>query len=310
LELTHGGIQLASTALAQLALANASYGHIQKISLKTATFVNLQFSGVPLPPTSSIQIESNHEEVNIVASETKFRFIRRRIFWEPSGAYEYPRTSVPLLDLMVTGDHCVDMALISADQPAIGALSFSAAVASISETFNLIDGCAPQYSIWTRRLLRQVHVLGQMAHGDRVNSRSYERRPGIVVATAPRDPLFLGDVIVHETSHQHFFLLQRVTRLTTEKAAGLKFMSALNGQWRDMDRILVAYHAVANMIIYHVAVSKSGVIDSRLAQTRLNYLKSVCREYLTTIAANSSVLSVDGLAFWEPGSSQIQDLCA
>jgi hypothetical protein len=310
LELSLGGAPLASTALAQLALANACYGCNQDTSLGTATFVSLQFSGVPLPPTSSIRIVSAPDEVTIIIGDLEFRFVRRGTFWASDDASDYIRVPAPTVDLMVTGDHCVDMALISSDQPVIGPAIFSDAVSSICTTFDLIDRGASQYSLWVRRLLRQVHALGQMTRGDRVNSRSYERRPGIVVATAPRNPIFLGDVIVHETSHQHFFLLQRVTRLTTENASGLKFMSALNGKWRDMDRILVAYHAVANMLIYHAAIAKSGLIDPTVAKDRFEYLKSVGRDYLTTIAKNSSLLSADGLAFWEPGAAQIHELCA
>jgi HEXXH motif-containing protein len=82
--------------------------------------------------------------------------------------------------------------------------------------------------------------------------------PGVVAVSFPIDVVSLAESLVHETAHQYYFLMNCAAVLTDPGHEQL-YSSPLRHTARPLDRILLAYHAVANIIcLYQLLVSRDA----------------------------------------------------
>jgi HEXXH motif-containing protein len=73
----------------------------------------------------------------------------------------------------------------------------------------------------------------------------------------------IAELLVHECSHQHFYLLRRLGSMHDEADATL-YYSPVRDMGRPLLYILLAYHAVANMLLFHRAALAAGAPDAGL----------------------------------------------
>lgn len=102
---------------------------------------------------------------------------------------------------------------------------------------------------WVERCTRLL-TLTASEHGDRLSSRSTALRPGNVAMAAPGNPLHLAELLVHEASHQHFHLGALLGRYVRPEAADQRIYSALNGRYRPLERVALAFHAIGNIYLF------------------------------------------------------------
>ncbi|GAA0901630.1 hypothetical protein GCM10009552_04540 [Rothia nasimurium] len=129
-----------------------------------------------------------------------------------------------------------------------GRVSPSAIAAQVDEALAIMRSADPCYTRWIRPLFRGIATTPLLADGMR-QSGSYIDHPGVFNFGFPSAPEGLGEGIVHEMSHQYLMLLSAVSPLVNDNH-GEVYYSSLKRRKRSLDRVLLAFHACANMSLY------------------------------------------------------------
>jgi HEXXH motif-containing protein len=307
-QLTHQKGALVDNSLAQLALYNARLGKVQDLRVKAARGSYLMVAGVTIGSAGSIEVRSNENEIEVSSENINLEFEKVESYWECTSHPGVWRKRALGTNVVVTGGNCLDPELVYAVDPPGDTNGFEIAIRNIEEAVSLILACVPEYGPWCERVLRHVHVIGKTRE-DASFSRSAASRPGYVVASAPMPVVLQAEMLVHESTHQYYFLLELLTRVPTNPEAKEKFFSPLVGRERPIERLLVAYHAVANMLMFHDALLRNYPEHADLARERLGVLKPAGAHLLGTISQNAHLLTADANAFWQPSQSLIEGLC-
>lgn len=290
-----GGRQIESS-LAQLALCNARLGAEFNLSFSTSRGSYFLFAGCPIPTANEISIDCGAGRVSVAAADFELKFALQDGAWICTNHDLARKPSRALPGMIVTGGNCLDPEMIFFSDPATDPAEFDMAARNIDAALELICRHAPDYERWCADVLRQIHAVGQTA--EQTLSRSAVSRPGSVVATAPLDDILQAEMLVHECTHQYFFMLSLVTGLVTEEAKGLYFYSPLIRRERSIDRLLMAYHAAANMVAFHHTLAVAGV-GSAVPIERLKTLVPACAELRTTLLENRHLLQPLAAEFFE-----------
>lgn len=122
----------------------------------------------------------------------------------------------------------------------------------------LIATYAPLYDDWVQRAVRQI-VLLEPEPG-LVLSGSYQYRYGLIHASASASAMSLAEILVHEASHQYYYMLSRLGPVDdgTDTAT---YFSPFVGRERPLDRILLAYHACGNILLFYQLCQAAGAPD-------------------------------------------------
>ena len=107
-----------------------------------------------------------------------------------------------------------------------------------------IARAAPAYLPWVTQAVNTI--VPCRAKPDTLSSGSSARMPGVVRVTEDRRPEALLEMLVHEASHQYFYLAGLVG-VVSDPADRRLFFSPVKQSGRTIDRILLAYHAFANV---------------------------------------------------------------
>lgn len=310
LELIRQPMDLSTTALAQLALCNARLGHAQDLTLTITPCVGLIFAGIPLARADSLRLVSDDRHVAIDVGEMSYHFDRvgDRLELQDSGTVlrAYTRSA----DMLVTGGLSNDPSICYPDDIAIAPELFASAVENIQDALDFIASVTPHYTSWSRRLIRQVYVQGERVGPiERKAGRSIQRRPGQIMASAPRPVPLQAETIIHESSHQHFYMMQLLAPIASGVGTERSFISPLNGLRREITRYLLAYHVVANMIFFHQDALRHDDHDADIIEDRLRYLRPIGAEYLETISNNQDLMTASANAFWMPSADAVREAC-
>jgi HEXXH motif-containing protein len=308
LQLAHQKGKLIDNALAQLALYNARLGKRQDIRLTCARGSYLLIAGVTIGSAGFIELHSDDVTIEVNTENLNLRFVNSDGFWECTSHPCLWRSRALGTSLTVTGGNCLDPELVYAVDPPAESNRFESAVCNLEEAVSLILRCTPGYSRWCNRYLRHVHVIGKTRE-DASFSRSAASRPGYVVATAPMPTVLQGEMLVHECTHQYYFVLELLTRVPVDPQSKEKFFSPLVGRERPIERLLVAYHAVANMLMFHAEVLRDHPEHTELSRERLGVLKPAGADLLETLTRNAYLLTAEANAFWQPSRSLIEGIC-
>jgi HEXXH motif-containing protein len=71
------------------------------------------------------------------------------------------------------------------------------------------------------------------------------------------DPLLLGEMLVHEASHQYYFIATRHGPVV-DPGDEQQFYSPFASRFRPLERIVLGFHAFANVYLYYSTMLKSG----------------------------------------------------
>ncbi|MEA2663732.1 MAG: hypothetical protein QOI11_676 [Candidatus Eremiobacteraeota bacterium] len=119
---------------------------------------------------------------------------------------------------------------------------------NIARGLGALANAGEQYLRWVRPLFRGVAAT-PLTHDDMRQSGSYTEHAGVFNCGFPGGAESIAEVIVHEVSHQNFLLLNAVYPLARDQE-GESFYSSLKGSDRPLSRVLLAYHAAANMALF------------------------------------------------------------
>lgn len=173
-----------------------------------------------------------------------------------------------------------------------------------AKAFALLKERLPSFHEWVARVLRQV-VIVQAGPHKYLLSGSDEGMFAVVYISDSPDILSLAEMLVHEASHQYFYL---VTRLGPphDPSSEQMFYSPFVNSMRHLDRILMAYHAFGNVYVFYRSYlgldeEAREVCLKRMGRT-LEDLKSVEGHI-----RDSSELTPIGSALAEPLLRELRD---
>jgi HEXXH motif-containing protein len=307
-QLANQGGRLIDNSLAQLALCNARLGKSSDLNLPVARGSYLIAVGITIGSAGYVELRSDHNILEVKTENIELKFARKNRFWECVNHPELLRRRIPHTDITVTSGNCLDPELVHSVDPPGESGRFDDAVSEIAAAMSLIREKVPQYGPWCERFLRHVHVIGK--HENDVSfSRSAASRPGYVVASAPMPVALQAEMLVHECTHQYYFLLELLTRVPVDPESRDRYYSPLAKRERPLERVLVAYHAAANMAIFHSGLLRTCPTDGALSKERLSVLKSANMQMLETISRNAQHLTVNANAFWQHSRSLVESIC-
>jgi HEXXH motif-containing protein len=127
--------------------------------------------------------------------------------------------------------------------------------ADLEAAQELIRAAAPDYWPWISRMSHTVLPVappeGQFASG------SARDVPGVITLSAGAGVLKCAESLVHETAHQYYFLASRFAQIVDDEP-GRTYFSPLVKRQRPLDKILLAYHAAANVLAFYQLLRASG----------------------------------------------------
>jgi HEXXH motif-containing protein len=119
----------------------------------------------------------------------------------------------------------------------------------VADAMRLLERTAPYYLPWIKPLFRGMGP-GPLVDGNKRQSGSFSWHPGLFSCGFPLSTPFLAEVIVHEMSHQHFMLADSVVPLVKPGRNEEIYFSSFKGKNRNIEKILLTFHAVANMLLF------------------------------------------------------------
>lgn len=173
-----------------------------------------------------------------------------------------------------------------------------------SEAIDLLHRTSPEYAQWACRLVNTIVPL-DAPRGHQI-SASHRHRRGEVLMSWDLSPSQLAENLVHEASHQHFFMATMLGDCDDGTDRTLYFSPVVKTE-RPLSKILLAYHAFANVILFFrqardlLPVAERNEVDfsSKKIMDELELLERPLRE--------SSSLTILGQQLWCPLAAQLKE---
>lgn len=164
----------------------------------------------------------------------------------------------------------------------------------VSAALALLCGLGPHYEDWIAPIFRGVVAYARDPE-DSDRSSSSPAQPGIVSLSFPISTERLAQLLVHELSHQYFFVFNYVAPLTNKDDTTL-YYSSLKRRQRRIDKILLALHASANMALYWSDLAAADGLSPEREMGLLAALRHA--KHLGAIADQSIGLTPEGRRLW------------
>ena len=193
----------------------------------------------------------------------------------------------------------IDPAIVElGDQPLSGEL-VDAACSTVSSALKQVFAVGADSQSWVERSIRVASIMAS-ASGNRLSSRSSALRPGNIEIAAPGNRLHLAELFIHEAAHQHFNLGALLGKYVRPEASELLVYSALKGSQRSLERVAMAFHAIANIYVFLDRLACQGGSDGVDAAHRICELGPVTHSLFAEIETHWAKFTPNGLSLMEP----------
>ncbi|MEO1367644.1 MAG: HEXXH motif-containing putative peptide modification protein, partial [Acidobacteriota bacterium] len=267
-------------------------------SCRFAAPAGLRFSRFLLPPTRGLSVETFGDSLEIRLDGRRLSFERRAGRWLDASAE--PATELPVVDvagreiLVVTADLTLDGGVLDGtlrrDDLDEGALQ-----RSVSAAMTLLGDHCPEYVGWIREVLRGLAPLVPVPN--RMHSGTHKGWPGIITTSLNVSAPALAEILVHECSHQYFQQLRWLSPLH-DRNDPTEYFSPVKGRPRPIDKILLAYHAFANVLIMNRTLLDRGAGGDYCRRNQEELVDQLST--LELALEGSSALTESGRALFEP----------
>jgi hypothetical protein len=171
--------------------------------------------------------------------------------------------------------------------------------------YALITDFAQIYAPWVRRTIRELLPLESPSNA--TCSNSFEFLPGLVALSRHAPQIGLSELLVHEASHQYFHLLARVGPVHDGSDTELYYSPAVRVR-RPIDKILLAYHAFANIFLFYQTCRANGFEEAagapRVCADQEHFLKAWLDELSEPLRATRALTPI-GRALFEPLAARV-----
>ncbi|MGJ8561393.1 MAG: aKG-HExxH-type peptide beta-hydroxylase [Litorimonas sp.] len=158
----------------------------------------------------------------------------------------------------------------------------------VIEAMDLLKKSGAEIRNW---VVDGIHtIVGVMAADDYVFSQSDPKFRGRSIISVNQRPIDIAEMLVHEASHQHFFILQQISRLVADGSSETLYSPIASTQ-RPTIKVLLGYHAAANILHFYDRLIPSGGA-SQLTKRR-DVINDMCGVFESELD-RSSTLTPEG----------------
>ncbi len=248
------------------------------------------------------------------------RFVRTGALWQRMGT-ESPRICDPYLlasdEIAIyvngfkTGEEMTSQVPLLSHGRAVGPAGIARHAEILSSALATIEQMGPDYVRWVGHAIKMVQMLDcWREEGDPVyTSSSWPSRPGMVsmgFSVAPtlfEHKFRVADSFIHEASHQYLNLLSLAFPLANGNDSSL-YYSVLARRERPIDRVLLAFHAAANMALFYAEAFRRGRYECRH-----NFKWAMdCSKSLREPLDHTTGLTDVGLGIFRPLASALDEI--
>ncbi len=167
---------------------------------------------------------------------------------------------------------------------------------AVVDALNVILRTDPKYFFWVATVTNYL-IITQVDDGISYSGSSREFC-GLVHISLPISENQFAETLVHEASHQHFYLAELFGK-TTNCGDDFLVFSPVTSSKRPLFALLMAFHAFANICCYSETYARSeGISLPNLESIDLNREKAL--SLLDPLEANKRYFTTSGLALYEP----------
>lgn len=168
----------------------------------------------------------------------------------------------------------------------------------------LLRELAPQYVPWVTRAVHGV-VVCSIEEPFHLVSGSWEDIPGFIHISSPHSAVDIAEILVHEAAHQYFYLLQRVGDIDDGSDRTLYWSPPIRMK-RPLSRILMAFHALTNVLQVYRAVRAAGGADAPYVEANEPILLEAIRALDAPLRGNPALTNF-GRGLYEPLAKLLPD---
>lgn len=161
-----------------------------------------------------------------------------------------------------------------------------------ADALDVLEHRAPEYMAWVDRVLRAVLVC--RCTGGRTRSTSWMHAPGVILMSASDNPIALAERMVHESSHQHYHIASRLG--ATVEGDDVE-------RERSLNRILIEYHALGNLLLFYRALLWNGMSTPSCAEREAELASDA--DTLAAVLRDNPWLTAIGRDLFEPLHEQV-----
>jgi hypothetical protein len=244
------------------------------------------------PPSKNIAVYARGQRECVEVSLDVKPPIEASLIPEATRFFELGSASIPILGRDTQFAFPVD------DRAGFANVCQDDLAATLSETASIFARYAPHYLDWVREAVSAIVPI-PCPGDDFYQSFSIPGINGLVFASFPAPALKIAELLVHESSHQYYHFAELGTRFTNgiDKAM---YPSPYVHKDRPIDRILIAFHAFANIVLFYRACLKEGMRESRALMEKEIESHLQCLRPMSRHLERSPGLTPAGLSFFEP----------
>lgn len=179
-----------------------------------------------------------------------------------------------------------------------------AAIATFRGGFEALDAAAPEYRAWIDRALNGI-VVGALQPAFKTVSGSWEEVPGYVHSSYPHSPVVIAELLVHECSHQYYYMLERLGPIDDGTDTELYWSPPIR-KARPLSRVLMAYHALANTLLFFNRIKQTGYDDRGYVDANEAFLREDIQTLAKPLRGNPA-LTEFGRGLFQPLDERITE---
>jgi len=262
----------------QLAAAMAGMGGSGRVEIDFDNPEWIYLDGWLTPVNGRSVLESDGHNILIDSDLGCCPFLASSNLWTPAKANLGPWASFRTGGLApryacATGlPHTVESFPWVSEKPSVSARALDMPdprIATIHQGWQIIIEHAPAFALWVAGAAEGCLLLDNGPNPIAQSGSSFDH-PGLIAISPPDCPVFCGEILVHECSHQQLLVYGMIAPLVHAGSSETSY-SPIKRATRSIDRVLTGAHAVGNMILYYAELTRSLSLD-RSSVDRFNKL--------------------------------------
>jgi HEXXH motif-containing protein len=295
-DLHRRGPNAAPSALLQLILGFAQIGLQGRFEVQLPYNETFLLETNRFPCTGLVVVEAGSTDIVVSCAEEVFAFALTDGIWRPERDEDPAVAWSRNRRFLLCSGYRVDPAVLLPEDAPLDSVLIPAAHRSINSAVAHLETAGPAYVDWASRLVAQLSLVGS-DNGNCLSSRSLSTRTGNVEMAVPGNDQHLAELMVHEAAHQHYYLAQLYAPLVRPEASAIRLYSAINGRYRPLDRVALAYHAIVNIYSHLEALCLGGSEIAESSRRRMDELSLTELSLRETLIGHDDKLTEFGQAF-------------
>jgi len=155
---------------------------------------------------------------------------------------------------------------------------------------------APIYAPWIASTAAGCLLIDPSGTHVAQSGSSFDH-PGLIAIEVPDCPLFCGEILVHECSHQQMLVYSMIAPLVKPGTQEMSY-SPIKRANRPIDRVLTGAHAVGNMIIYYEILRHTIKLDPQSEDRLFRHKQWFAMDYRPALSKSESLTDA-GRVLWD-----------